>query len=393
MATDPDRPADENGSSSQKPPIAVEDQHRILWDHAHDAIAITDEDGRILQANQRHCQMLGYGEDELESLYLEDIIHPEDLEMVRERHLRRIRGDETPSTYTARCVCKDGTILHLQTTSSVMKSVSGRSATLDIIRDITPQVLAEEAIQDRNAQLTVSNQRYQDLLDFMTHELKNPLTMLRAYSELLVEGAGGKLTRKGHRIAMNLWRSANRMEQLISTYLHLSRIESGNVAMHREKTMLVKDIVDPSRDFLGIQLEANEMTVRMDETGPEDVILHVDKELMQTAVQNVLSNAIKYGYKGSPITLSIHEEEQQVHVSFRNLGAGIPGERLEDVFKKYHRGDRRGDNPLRSSGIGLYLVRRIMEEHGGQATMRSREGEWAEATLTFPRRITFPPPR
>jgi PAS domain S-box-containing protein len=388
------RPAAESpprGGGSSTRIIPVEDQHRILWDHAYDAIGITDEEGRLLQANGRYAEMLGYPLDELLTLYLEDFIHPEDLEMVRERHLSRLRGGETPRTYTARCIAKDGSILHLQTTSSVIAGEDGGDVTLDIIRDITPQVMADAELKRRNAQLTRSNRRYQDLLDFMTHELKNPLTMLRAYSELLVEGAGGRLTRKGHRIAMNLWRSANRMEHLISTYLHLSRIESGNVAVNRENVMLVEDIVDVAAEFLSIQLEANEMTVVVDDSGPRDVEICVDRELMQTAVQNVLTNAIKYGSKGSPIELRIREDEEQVAASFRNRGPGIPVDRLDDVFKKYSRGRRRGDNPLRSSGIGLYLVRRIMEEHGGQARMDSEEGLWAEATLVIPRRVTVPP--
>jgi PAS domain S-box-containing protein len=382
----------EAGEQTEELLIPRDDQHRILWDNAYDAIAITDGEGRLLQANRRYAQMLGYTEKEIRTLYLEDIIHPEDLELVRERHLRRLRGAETPCTYAARCVRKDGAVLHLQTTSSVLSMAGVGDVTLDIIRDITLQVTAEAEIRERNALLMRSNQRYQDLLDFMTHELKNPLTMLRAYSELLVEGSGGKLTRKGHRIAVNLWRGANRMEHLISTYLHLSRIESGNVAVHRERAAFVRDIVNPATDFLAIQLEANEMTVEIHPDGLQEIEVWVDKELMQAAVQNVLSNAIKYGYKSSPITIRIEADDDSMSVAFRNMGAGIPGERLEDVFKKYHRGHRRGDNPLRSSGIGLYLVRRIMEEHGGQASMDSTEGEWAQARLCLPMRITLPPP-
>ncbi len=374
---------------SGQPRIPLEDQHRILWDHAYDAIVVTDADGRLLQANRRYAEMLGHAPEEMNNLFLEDIIHPDDLKMVQERHSNRIRGAEPPRTYTARCVRSDGTILHLQTTSSLITDGQGHGVTLDIIRDITPQVLAEAEIQERNAQLMTSNRRYQDLLDFMTHELKNPLTMLRAYSELLVEGSGGKLTQKSHRIAMNLWRGANRMEHLISTYLHLSRIESGNVAVNREIVHFVKEILEPAKDFLTVQLDANEMTVEVDPKGLAEVEIDVDRELMQAAVQNLLSNAIKYGFRGSPIVVHVTEDDEFVTVAFRNQGAGIPMEKLEDVFKKYHRGTRKGDNPLRSSGIGLYLVKRIMEEHGGQATMSSVEGQWAEATLALPRKLTL----
>jgi two-component system sensor histidine kinase VicK len=79
------------------------------------------------------------------------------------------------------------------------------------------------------------------------------------------------------------------------------------------------------------------------------------------------------------------EDEDRVRASFRNQGIGIPVTHLENVFKKYNRLSGRGDNPLRSSGIGLYLVKRIMEEHGGEVWMDSREGEWAEATLVIPK--------
>jgi len=284
--------------------VSVEKQHAILWDHASDGITITDAEGRILQANRRFAEMMGYAEDEIADLYLEDVIHPEDLEMVRERHLLRLRGGDSPSTYTARCVCKDGSVIHLQTTSSVIRKMPGSEVSLDILRDITRQVEAEEELQERNVLLTESNRRYQDLLDFMTHELKNPLTMLRAYSELLVEGAGGRLTRKGRRIALNLLRGANRMESLISTYLHLSRIEGGGVVMSRDSSQFIKDVVDWAAEFLSIQLEANEMKIAVDPSGLEDVEVWGDRELLRTAVQNLLSNAIKYGNKGTPITIT-----------------------------------------------------------------------------------------
>jgi PAS domain S-box-containing protein len=342
--------------------LSVEQQHAILWD-----------------------QMLGYAEDEIEELYLEDVIHPEDLEMVRERHLLRLRGGDSPSTYTARCVCKDGSVIHLQTTSSVIRKVAGSEVSLDILRDITRQVQAEEELQQRNALLMESNRRYQDLLDFMTHELKNPLTMLRAYSELLVDGAGGRLTRKGKRIALNLWRGANRMESLISTYLHLSRIEGGGVVMNRDTSLFIRDVVDWASEFLSIQLEASETKIVVDPEGLEDVEVWADRELLRTAVQNILSNAIKYGYKGCPITILLSETDNAVSASFRNEGIGIAVDHLDDVFKKYSRVHARGDNPLRSSGIGLYLVKRIMEEHGGEVSMSSMEGEWAEARITLPK--------
>jgi two-component system sensor histidine kinase VicK len=111
----------------------------------------------------------------------------------------------------------------------------------------------------------------------------------------------------------------------------------------------------------------------------------VDRELMRTAVQNILSNAIKYGSKGSPISVTLVENPGSVTASFQNRGIGIPFDHLEDVFKKYSRLAPRGDNPLRSSGIGLYLVRRILEEHGGEVWMESSEGEWARATISMPR--------
>lgn len=367
------------------PPPAVKEQHRILWNHAHDGLTIADPEGRILQANKRFAEMLGYSDEEIGELYLEDVIHPEDLEMVRERHLKRLRGGETPSTYTARCVCKDGSIVHLQTTSSVITYEGMDDVTLDILRDITRQVEAEQELQERNAMLTESNRRYQDLLDFMTHELKNPLTMLRAYSELLVEGAGGRLTRKGHRIALNLWRGANRMEHLISTYLHLSRIEGGGVVVKRDTSLFMRDIVSWAADFLSVQLEANDMEIELHPDGLEEMEVWADRELLRTAVQNILSNAIKYGYKGSPIVIHLADEEGLFKASFRNQGIGIAVEQLEDVFKKYSRAHNRGDNPLRSSGIGLYLVKRIMEEHGGRVWMSSSEGEWAEASISLPK--------
>jgi two-component system sensor histidine kinase VicK len=175
------------------------------------------------------------------------------------------------------------------------------------------------------------------------------------------------------------------MEHLISTYLHLSRIEGGGVVVNPERSKFVSDILNWAADFLSIQLEASEMNVEIDPEGLEEVEVWADKELMRTAVQNILTNAIKYGYKSSPITVRLDDHEKTVKASFRNQGIGIPVDHLEDVFKKYSRVHARGDNPLRSSGIGLYLVKRIMEEHGGEVWMDSKEGEWAEAVITIPK--------
>ena len=250
-------------------------------------------------------------------------------------------------------------------------------------RDLCRTMEEKDAV---NKNLLELNQRYLELLGFTTHELKQPLEVLNGYLIMLQNESIGTLTTSQQREAIGDMRiNVTLMTDMIQKYLQLSKIESGELSVHRRRTKVYPEIVQPLLTGEEQRLASRKMALSFENREVlEHLELDVDPLLMRIVFSNLIDNAIKYGRKEGTITVgySPHNGFHRFHVA--NEGSGIPPQFLNRVFEKFARIGKAGNVKVMGTGLGLYNTRVIVEKHGGKIWVESEEGRWADFIFLIP---------
>ena len=238
--------------------------------------------------------------------------------------------------------------------------------TLVLLREVTAQNLAREGSSAFIAQVA--------------HELKSPLNVISMYSETLQEG--GDLSEEFLIGAANVIKDeSERMTMLINNTLNLTKIEMGCININRSRVKL-KDLLQDSFDTCVRNDRENNLEFKLDlpsEISP----VAVDKELMRVAINNLLTNAIKYSNPGGVVTLSAEETETSVRITVKDTGIGIDSREVDKIFEKFYRSDSSEVRKQVGHGMGLALAREIIQLHQGTLSVTSALGVGSDFTIEF----------
>jgi signal transduction histidine kinase len=220
-----------------------------------------------------------------------------------------------------------------------------------------------------------------DFVANVSHELKTPLALIRLFAETLELGRvpSEEKARQYHSI---INKESRRLTQLINNILDFSRIEAGRKEYRfvpGDVGAVVREVVDAYRFPIEQQGFALELDVA-DEL-PE---LEIDPEALSQALINLVNNAIKYSQEDRLIRVSARREGERVLVSVADRGIGIPRAEQKKIFEKFYRAESSLVHTTKGSGLGLALVRHIMEAHGGAVEVASVPGEGSTFTLVLP---------
>jgi two-component system NtrC family sensor kinase len=262
-------------------------------------------------------------------------------------------------------------------------------ATNDEVRDLTRAFNAmavtlrdrEERLRRSNLALEKANATYLDMLEFVSHELKNTLGVIFTSARALDAGLVGPMNPAQTALVENITRSINTAVVMTRNYLGLARIEKGELVLACKPVDLALQIVQPVLDELR-PLVAETRTA-VDNRIPSGLTVTVDPELMRFVYKNLLDNALKYGRIPGEIRLEAAVEGDRVRAEVWNAGEGMAVEQLERVFEKFYR-IRKDPEATRSTGLGLFIVRDIVQRHGGRIWAESQTGEWARFVVTLP---------
>ncbi|HMC59593.1 MAG TPA: ATP-binding protein, partial [Candidatus Solibacter sp.] len=221
-----------------------------------------------------------------------------------------------------------------------------------------------------------------DVISLVSHEMRTPLTAIQGMTELLAQyDVDPERSREMH-LAIN--DEVKRLARMITGYLDITRLESGATELRLspvrlenllERTLLLLDAVAAQH---GIKL-----TRRF---APDLPAVLADADLLSRAVENLVSNAIKYSPSGTEVALTASSDEDAVSLEVADHGYGIPETDLARVFEKFYRVPRVQDAGVPGTGLGLAMVREIAELHGGSVAVRSEVGAGSTFTLSIPRK-------
>jgi PAS domain S-box-containing protein len=345
---------------------ATEGRYRDLVEHSADAVVGTTLDGTITSWNPAAERLYGYSAAEIAGQSLTRLIPPERSEELPGAILARLeRGERIEQLETVR-LHRDGSPVEVALSISPIRDSRGELVgTSSIAHDIGAR-LALQRLQD-------------EFLALAAHELRNPLTALSAYVELLER----RPSRDGRELR-GIVRQTARLRRLIDDLVDVARLERGHLALQRERLDLV-ELVQTS--VAAAQAANPSHPIRLDlPTGP--LAGCWDRDRIAQVLDNLLGNAAKYSPAESEIVVQVADQGQQVQVTVADRGSGIPPASLPRLFERFYRVQSPGTGGVGGLGLGLYVSKSLVEAHGGTIWVESAAGQGSTFGFTLPAAAT-----
>lgn len=221
-----------------------------------------------------------------------------------------------------------------------------------------------------------------ELLSLASHQLRTPATGVKQYVGMVLQGFAGKVPKSQKELLEKAYASNDRQLTIINEILHLAKIDSGRIVLARQDAdinELVEDIVNEQKP----DIKAAGHTVSL-HTGRRPLLLRVDTHMLRMAVENILSNAIKYTPPGGMITVRLRRDEDCAYILIKDTGVGIASNETGKLFKQFSRLSNEMSVRVGGTGIGLYLAKHLVELHGGRIDVTSAAGKGSTFTIALP---------
>lgn len=224
-----------------------------------------------------------------------------------------------------------------------------------------------------------NDQRKNDFISMVSHELKTPLTSLNSCIQVLQR----KILKDDDQLTVNMLELAHsqvrKMTSLINGFLNVSRLESGKI--HIERSVFdLSELIRCTEEETRLHVSSHSLLF----TTAEPVMVYADKDKIGHVLSNLISNAVKYSPPGSTIEVHAQKQDGQAVVSVKDEGIGVSREDIPRLFERYFRASRLEGQQISGFGIGLYLCKEIVERHGGRIWAESELGLSAQFYFTLP---------
>jgi two-component system, cell cycle sensor histidine kinase PleC len=273
-------------------------------------------------------------------------------------------------------------IIARQFHSTVLATLGLRAEKDALIGELEQATALSEEARRRAEEANLAKSRF---LATMSHELRTPLNAILGFSEVLKDEILGKHAVAAYKeYSGDIHRSGQHLLNLINEILDLSRIEAGRYQLHEQAVSLPGAVEDCHRL---LKLRADQRSITIEEVFEGDLPkIWVDERAVRQIVLNLLTNAIKFSPNGANVVLTVGwTAGGGQYLSIKDNGPGIPTEEIPTVLQTFGRGSLASKNAEEGSGLGLPIVMKLVELHGGRFDFRSRLREGTEATVTFPR--------
>lgn len=215
-----------------------------------------------------------------------------------------------------------------------------------------------------------------------SHQMKNPLTIIGWYTEMLLAGKAGTVTDKERQFLERIFQSNNHMVELVDSLLNVSRIEMRSQSMSEQPVDFV-ELVNSTIDEFLLKIDSKKLHIKktFDEILPK---VCMDIQWMRMIAQNLLSNAVKYTKENGCIHVSVSRKDSSILLTVEDNGLGIPESQKMHIFSKLFRADNAKEANIEGTGLGLYIVKSLVEKMNGKIWFESEENKGTTFFVTFP---------
>ena len=365
-----------------------------IVEYSDDAIISKDLDGLISSWNRGAERTFGYKADEVIGKPA-TILMPPDRYNEEPAILSRIRSGRSVEHYETVRRRKDGTLIDISLSISPIRDEEGNIVgASNISRDITNEKRAREErarllerAQQARAEAEAANRLKDEFLATLSHELRNPLNVVIGYSEILRRNEDKENNGFVGRAAEVIRRNALAQSQLVSDLLDLSRLQMGKLAINQQPVSLLTIITD-AIETVKTETEAKNISLKL-VASQDPFMVDGDPVRLGQIAWNLLNNAVKFTPAGGEITISLMAEGSGAQFTVEDTGQGIAPEFLPHVFEIFRQGDASSSRRQGGLGIGLALVKQLVELHSGIVRAESQGvGQGARFSVWLPLRET-----
>lgn len=346
---------------------------KVSFSHASVNMALLDLEGKILEVNDVFLLKTGYVASDLIGKSFREITHPDDIKQNLEQLADLLNGKVLSKSFNKRYLKKDGSILWVRTSVSIAPNDYGHPAYLIAIsQDIDDMKVEEEILKNENLMRD-------NFVATITHDLRSPMTAVLMNAQIMKRKSDNPELIETHagRIVNNI----NRADKMIQDLLDANLIRAGlKLQVKLEKTNLskiIQDITDGYNEIYNNRLKLISNT--------HDLSVMTSGSGISRAFDNLITNAIKYGFDNTPIEATLNDINGSIEISVKNTGEVIKPEDIQNIFDPYKRTQSAEKGVQKGWGLGLTLVKGVAEALDGNVSVISTKEKGTVFTMKFPK--------
>lgn len=349
-------------------------QTEALFNSIGEGAITTDEFGKITRVNPVGLKILGYAEKDLIGEWFPKRIvalteQDQPINLI-ERPITKAFLTGQPVSEKMHYRKKNGDILPVSISISPILYEGKPIGAIEVFRDIT----IEEEIDRMKS----------EFISLASHQLRTPLSAIKTYSHMLVDGYMGETNTAQKKSLRTIISATNRMNELISTLLNITRIESGTIAVSPKNIHIHRACEEVIKE-LSLAASEKNISLTIKKKGAATTTAKTDNLIIKEIITNLVSNAIKYTSEAGRIEVTVQGKTRDVLFTVQDNGWGIPKESHGQVFTKFFRAQNTVKRETTGTGLGLYLVKGLLERLGGKIWFESEEGEGTTFYVSLPR--------
>jgi PAS domain S-box-containing protein len=355
-----------------------------LFSSINDAIIVSElpamgKKGLILDANEHACKILGYTYSELRKMRTSDIMMPEYITK-RAQYMWRFMRDGYIG-YESVVITKSNQSIPVEVNAKIFM-LDGSPIVVSIGRDIRDRKRVEDELKNYSKQLYELNAQKDRLFSIIAHDLRGPFNALLGLTSILANDIDDLNKEEIKTFASDTHKAGLRVFGLIENLLNWSRLQTGNLKFSPRRIYLselcekITDLFQPSFEQKSIRVLCN---IEKQEA------IYADYNMISSAVQNLISNAVKFTPEGGMIELNGRAVDGNIEIFVKDSGVGIKKENISKMFKMDERLSTEGTNNEQGSGLGLLLCKEFVEKNKGFLKVESEYGKGSVFTITLPK--------
>lgn len=357
-----DRLAKQIKNLAEKMKIATQSANIGVWDW--------DIVNNVLKWDENMYKIYGIEESDFSEAYesWQKSLHPDDLERANEE-VEMALEDKKDFDTDFRIVWPDGSVRYIKAYAKVQRDEEGKAVKMIGVNwDITQSKEIDKVKTE--------------FVSLASHQLRTPLSTIRWYVEILLDEDMGDLNKKQKEYLDEIYKGNLRMVELVSALLNVSRLELGTFSVEPE---LVRITTISNTVIKELRPKIKEKKIKFSKDYDESLgRMSLDRRLMGMIFQNLLSNSIKYTLEGGEVSLKISKEKEVVRIVVSDTGLGIPKSQHKNIFKKLFRADNVKVTDTEGTGLGLYIVKSVLDQSGGKIWFESKENKGTTFFVEIP---------